>query len=177
MTDEKKLKRLLRSGSKEKIEEFYEYLYNKYKPLLIFVSSKYLNDFEDIKDIVQDTFFSFFNNLNNESNHTNIKSLLAITAKNKSIDLLRRKKKIDIISYEELDNIESENKYSHYSYNDIIEDMKKVLSLEEIDIIIKHLFYGTSLIDIAKELNTNINSIKSIYYRSIKKYKEYKGIR
>lgn len=177
MTDEKRLKRLLKWGSKESIEEFYEYLYNKYKPLLIFVASKYLDDFEDIKDVVQETFISFFNNLNKESKHTNIKSLLAITARNKSIDLLRKKKKIDIISYEELDEVESYNYSSHYSYNDIIEDMKKVLSIEEINIIIKHLFYGESLVDISKELNININSVKSIYYRSIKKYKEYKGIK
>ena len=95
MTDEKKLNRLLKNGNKEEILDFYEYLYNKHKPLLIFVSSIYLNDFEDIKDIVQDTFVDFFNSLN--KNHTNIKAILSISCKNKAIDLLRKKKRIDYI--------------------------------------------------------------------------------
>ena len=175
MTDEKKLNRLLKNGNKEEILDFYEYLYNKHKPLLIFVSSIYLNDFEDIKDIVQDTFVDFFNSLN--KNHTNIKAILSISCKNKAIDLLRKKKRIDYIDLDEIDLLNDYSDYSHESCKKIIDEMKTILNNDEMNIIIKHLIYGISLVDIAKEQNTNISSIKSTYYRSIKKYKKVKGIK
>ena len=177
MTDEKKLNRLLKNGSRGEILQFYEYLYNEFKPLLIFVASKYLTDFEDIKDIVQDTFLDFFNSLNSNTNHTNIKALLTISCKNKAIDLLRRKKKIVYTDIEKIDSINDYDDLSHKSYKEIIEEMKTILSNDEMSIIIKHLVYGISLVDIAKERNTNISSIKSTYYRSIKKYKKAKGLK
>ena len=171
MTDEVYLKMLLKFGKREKIEEFYEYLYDKYKPLLIFISSKYLNDFEDIKDVVQDTFIYFYNHIEND--HSNIKALLSITCKHKAIDLLRKKKKVDIVNYDEIGEIIDINDYSHLTYLETIDNMRNVLSKKEVDIVLRHIINDESFINISKDISLNVNSVKSIYYRAIEKYKKY----
>ena len=170
MTDEKKLYTLLKRGKKEQIEDFYEYLYDKYKPLLVFISSKYLKDYEDIKDVVQETFVNFFNKLDINNPHTNIKSFLSVSCKNKAIDLLRKKKRIDYIDIDELDLLNGD--ISHESYKETISNMKKVLNEYEFQIIIDHLIYDMTFIDIAKKYNKSLSSIKQTYYQSIKKYKK-----
>lgn len=181
MTDEKRLKRLLKNGSSADIEEYYEYLYYKYQPLLIFIASKYLSDFEDIEDVVQETFIDFYKHLDND--HTNIKAILSITCKHKAIDLLRKQKHIVIVSDEELDMmISNDNEshdtiVSHDTYKEIIKDLSTVLTSVELDIILRHLLYSESFKDIAKNNNTKESSIKSIYYRSIEKYKKAKRIK
>ena len=45
-----------------KNERCFEKIFKEYKGLLTFIASSYLNNLEDIKDIVQDSFISFFNN-------------------------------------------------------------------------------------------------------------------
>ena len=76
-----------------------------------------------------------------------------------------------------IDLLNDYSDFSHESCKEIIEEMKTILNNDEMNIIIKHLIYGISLVDIAKEQNTNISSIKSTYYRSIKKYKKVKGLK
>ena len=63
MTDEKKLLRALKSGNIDTIELVFNYIYDKYKPLVIFVASKYVQRIDVIDDIVQETFISIFNNI------------------------------------------------------------------------------------------------------------------
>ena len=92
MTDEKKLYKIVKNGSKDKIDEMFNYIYDKYKPLLIFIASKYLNNPFDVMDVVQDTFIEFFNSVHKE--HLNIKYLLTITCKHNALDLIRKNKKI-----------------------------------------------------------------------------------
>ena len=64
---------------------------------------------------------------------------------------------------------------SNIRYKLFIDDLRKFLNDEEIDIIIFHIIYDYSLIEISKKLNRNYNSIKSIYHRAINKCKE-KGV-
>ena len=52
-------------------------------------------------------------------------------------------------------------------------DMRQVLSQEEIEIIIYHLYENNSFIDIAAIKKTSSNTIKSKYFRALKKYREY----
>ena len=52
-----------KNGSKDKIDEMFNYIYDKYKPLLIFIASKYLNNPFDVMDVVQDTFIEFLKDL------------------------------------------------------------------------------------------------------------------
>ena len=174
MNDEKRLFRVVNKGCEQEIEEFYLYLYNKYKNLLVFVASRYLDNTEDVKDIVQDTFIEFFNNTNKK--HTNIKSFLTISCMHNALDYLKKKKRIDIIDIEDIDLYGNDEIKPHESYSEIVADLKNYLNEEEINIVLSHLLYGYDFNNLSKTLKKNVNSVKSIYYRSIKKYRVAKGI-
>ena len=60
MTDEKKLFKAIKSNKREVVDKTFNYIYSKYKPLLVFIAAKYIKESEDIKDIVQETFIDFF---------------------------------------------------------------------------------------------------------------------
>jgi len=174
MTDEKKLHKIINKGTKTQIDEMLNYIYDKYKPLLIFVASKYLNNQEDIKDIVQDTFVEFFNSAHKE--HKNIKAFLTIACKHNALDLIRKRRKIYFMSDEETENIVSENIKSHDTYIEIIKDLRKNLTPDEVKIIIDHLVNGLNFNEISEKEEMNVSTVKSIYYRALKKYKKTKGI-
>lgn len=173
MTDEKKLYKVVNKGTKNQIDEMLNYIYDKYKPLLIFVASKYLNNTDDIKDIVQDTFVEFFNNAHKE--HKNIKAFLTIACKHNALDLIRKQKRLYFMSDEETDSIISDNIKSHDTYNEIIKDLNKHLTAEEVRVVLSHLIDGLSFNEISERENQNISTVKSIYYRALKKYKKLKG--
>ena len=174
MNDEKKLYRIINYGTKYQKEEMFKYIYDKYKPLIIFVATRYLNDDEDIKDVVQDTFIDFFKVANKE--HQNIKAYLTIACKHNAIDLLKQKKRLYLMDDVEINSIIDEIT-PHPSYIEIFNELKHYLSSLEIEIITYHLVDGMTFEEIGKLIHSNTNSIKSTYYRAIKKFQKMKGIK
>ena len=63
-------------------------------------------------------------------------------------------------------------KSTNIEYESIIEKMKMFLSELEIEIILKHNIDGYSFKEIANEYNRPVNTILSIYNRSLKKFKK-----
>ncbi|MCH5172012.1 MAG: sigma-70 family RNA polymerase sigma factor [Erysipelotrichales bacterium] len=178
MTDETRLFRALNSNRIEELDVTFKYFYQKYKPLLIFVTAQYIKSKSDIEDIVQDTFVDFFNNV--DKIHTSIKSFLTTSCRNKALDFLKKQKNIDyfdienIIYLQDLNNVSEANFYVNDNLIQIIEDMDKTLSKEEITIVFLHLIYDFKFQEIALKLKQNTMTIKSKYYRALKKYKKSK---
>lgn len=175
MTEEKKLYKIIKRGSKEEIDEIFNYIYDKYKPLLIFIASKYLSNKFDVMDVVQDTFVEFFNNAYKE--HKNIKYLLTITCKHNALDFIRKNKRINLMDSETLESSVEDEIKPNYTYVEITSDLRNTLSAIEYEIMMKHIIEGYQFNEIAKMKNINISSVKSIYYRSIEKYKKKKGLK
>lgn len=175
MTDEMKLYKIINYGTQDQIDDILNYIYDKYKPLVIFIASKYLSDDDDIKDVVQETFVEFFSE--KQKRHNNIKSYLSIACKHNALDLLKKKKRIYLMSDEESNMIIDNQVISHRTYNEIIDDLKSHLTEEEVKIIYFHLVDNLNFIDISKKIKQNVNTVKSIYYRALKKYKKVKGIK
>jgi RNA polymerase sigma factor (sigma-70 family) len=100
MTDEKRLFRAIHYNLDNEPEETFSYIYEKYKPLLMFIASRYLKSETDIEDIVHNTFVEFFNNINNI--HTTIKSYLSVCCKTNALDYLRAKGKVTYVETEKL---------------------------------------------------------------------------
>ena len=171
MTDEKMLKNAVKSCNKDRIEEVFNYLYDKYKPLVIFVASKYIKRIDDIDDIVQDTFISFFNNISFIK--TNIKSYLTTIAKNKAIDFIRKNQRIDFVDDIELDNYSEDRQLlCNDTFKELIDKLNKVLGKEDADIIIMHLVDDLKFDEIGLKYNQKVKTIKTRYYRALKKFKE-----
>lgn len=167
MTLERQLVNALKSNERNKIEATFKRIYDSYFKLVYFCISSYVNVKEDIEDLASEVFLSFFNHLNIINLNGSIKYYLVKSAKNVSINYLKRKKEVSLFK-EEI--IEYEEKYS-----DILEVIKKYLSSDEREIIIDHVILGKSLRLIAKERLQNVNTIKSKYRRSIKKLRSILG--
>lgn len=175
MTDEKRLFKIISTNNQRLIDDALNDIYETYKPLLVFVASKYLNDSEDIKDVVQETFIEFFQHINQE--HKNIKAYLTIACKHHAIDLLRKKKHIQYVSEDELSTLVDDNLIHHNSFIEMIHDLRLYIPEEEVNIIIFHLIDGFTFQEIAVKMYSNANTIKTRYYRALRKYQKQKGLK
>ena len=165
----KKLFIAYKSGNCKKIEQLFSLIYNEYADLVFFIVSKYVRQYENIEEITDDVFVQLFNHLDNIDPNKDIKYYLMTSAKNSSLNFLKSHKQEEIFD----ENIEDYN-YSYDShYYLLIEEWKKVLSNEEIELILEHVIEGFSLRELALNSNKSSNTIKSIYRRAIKKLQQF----
>lgn len=176
MTDEIKLSLALKSKDPKRLETTFNYLFDKYKNLVLFVASSYLKSEEDALDVTQDTFINFINNANYVVN--NIKSYLTKTARNLSLNLLKKQQRIVLVDDEnELSYLNNLDELNHNDdFISLLRVMKTELDEEEIKIIFMHLIFGYTFNEIAKMIHLNEKTIKTKYYRAIKRINKLGGI-
>ena len=156
----------LKSNDEQTIRYAFKCVYEKYYKLVCFCISQYIHCKEDVEELANDTFISFFNNIERLDGQRNIKYYLLVTAKNNSINHLRKNNKYVTLTDEMLNNIPYEEEYFS---NDIIERLKKILSKEEIIIVVNHLIIGYTFKEIAELHGLSINTVISKYSRALKK--------
>ncbi len=159
----------LNSSNEERVRCAYKSIYNQYNKLIYFICAKYLNDNDDIEDIIIDSFVALFNDRKNVSN---IKYYLVTVAKNKAINLAKKKSNFELYDDEFFTNVTYK---SNDQYSEIMQQIYQILSKQDADIVIEHVVEGSSLNDIAKRNNLSPNTLKSRYRRSIKKLNKYLG--
>lgn len=166
MSEERKLKMILSTGDRDLINAFYEELYSKYKGLVCFVVSKYIKSFDDIIDIAQEVFLGFFNNA--DKVNSNIKFYLTSSAKNKAINYLKKYNNITLLEVSDLYLLSNEQDSDYYFY-DTLKVLKENLKSIEYDILYLHLLESYTFKEIASKMSVKESSIKSIYFRALKK--------
>ena len=167
MSLEKKLSKAIKHNNPYKIEQIFEEIYYEYGKLVGFIISKYVIKKEDIEELVDDVFISFSKAMM-KTEINNIKYYLVTQAKNIAINFINKKdNKVDIV-YDEV--YLSNNTYESSKYYELVNEMNKILTEEEINIILLHTIYNYSFEDISKKLNKPLQSIASIYRRAIQKF-------
>ena len=76
-------------------------IYDQYVGLLLFIASKYLKSQNDIDDVVQEVFAKFYRDRASLEKPGSLKSWLVMATRNRSIDVLRKRKNevsVDTIS-------------------------------------------------------------------------------
>lgn len=178
MTDEKRLFRAIRSDRKDEPETTFQYLYAKYKPLVSFVVAQYIQNRIDVEDITQETFVNFFSHVENV--HSSIKTYLTASAKHIAFNFLKKNTKVVYVDFNESpytdDGSFAYEQFANDSFLELINDMKKVISEEDIQIILLHLVDDVTFAEIASRLNLNVKTVKTKYYRALKKYKKARGV-
>ncbi len=170
MALEKKLKHAIKSNDIEIIHSVFNEIYITYGKLVYFKISQYVNNKLDVEELTQDVFVNFYNNVVNNEIH-DIKYYLLVSAKNKAIDFLKKKKELLILDDKIIFETE-EDITSNIEYEELINKMKIFLSDLDIEIIIKHNINGDSFKQLAKEYKKPLNTILSIYHRALKKFKK-----
>ena len=170
-SNEKLLSFAHKKGDRELLMQAYEKIYSDCVKLVSFSVSKYINDNEIIKDITNEVFVSFFNNSINVNN--SIKYYLLNTARNLAIQYLEKENKI--IKCENIEEIGEYNNFdSHIKYLELIDDLKQVLTENEVRIIVLHVIEGYTFKEIGEKLKVNSKTVNKIYERAIKKYRNNK---
>lgn len=172
---DKKLEKAIQNENDTEIELLFEEVYNKYYNLISYLISHNVKNNKDVEELVNDTFVNFYNNCFTKPIN-NIKYYLVKSAKNISINFLKKKQ----INYEyNEDYINNYNDYNDKTYYDeIMILLEKYLTEEEIKIILLYNVDCYSLKEIANKIKKPYNSVVSIYNRAIKKFKKevYKNV-
>ncbi len=173
--DKLKIRQLLieiKSGDLKTIQMKYKEIYDFFSKLLFYVSYEILHNRLDAEEVVNDTFIAFFNSISDLNEEKNIKYWLITTAKNKSIDLLRKKNSRSLLIDIDLNEIKT-NSGENTNDNSIFDEIKNYLSEDEYFIIIHRFVYQQSFRNIACELGIKTGTVTSRYSRAIKKLKTY----
>ena len=91
--------------------------------------------------------------------------------------MLKKNKKLVYVENKSLDYVNDSNlNLNNPDLKDLILDMEKHLSKDEIKIILMHLLEDITFKDLAIRLDTNERTIKTKYYRALKKYQKIRRI-
>lgn len=171
MKEAQKILKVIKSGNREKIDREFSEIYEKYKGLVCFILTKYIDNQFEIDDLLQESFISVFNNIDRIK--TDFKGYIASISKNKALNYLKQKKKYCLLSDAEIDkSVLIDETRSNLRL--LIDDLNKKLNEEEVNIIIYHLVYDYTFKDIAINLNMKESTIKTKYFRALRKYNENK---
>lgn len=166
----------------QKFEEIYNDTYNRTLKYIVIKC----NNIEDINDIIQDTYLELLNKMkrNKLKKVENIENYILGIASNIIKRHYTKKKKENIISYDDEDNITEllisddfdleESVMTKYNIDKIWNYIK---NKELIIIKIFYLYYGLGLkiSEIAQELGIGESNIKNKIYRTLKELKKYLG--
>jgi RNA polymerase sigma-70 factor (ECF subfamily) len=144
---------------------YFESVFKEYfNPLVNFVN-KYLNNFENSREVVQMTFVKLWANRSNLEVKTSLKSYLYQTTKNTMIDFIRKNKKI--LNAQEIENsivtelIDDQNQnLDPYIIRNAVEKSLKNLKPKAREIFELHKFEGLTYEEIAEYMKISKRSVE-----------------
>lgn len=151
------------------MEESFNYIFDKYKNLVYFVSYEILKSNEEAEDVVNETFLKMYENRRNFMKESQLKYFLMVTAKNLAINRYNSLKN----HLEYSDDITG--KVDDGGVSIYLEKFKEVLDEAEYSYLVLHLLYEFSFKEIAKANKLTTSQVSSKYQRGIKKLRDYYG--
>ncbi|MBZ4189750.1 RNA polymerase sigma factor [Niabella beijingensis] len=171
-TDQDALVERCRKGDKQ---AFYE-VYHRYAKLMLNSSMRILNNPADAADMVQESFAIAFDRLETFTYKSSFKGWLIRIVINKSLELLRKRKKMQWVDVDLTDieqEVEAGSPHDEYMFTN--EQVKTAIDrLPENYRIIFNLYAvdNVSQDEIAKMLNISYSNVRTIYHRAKNKIKE-----
>lgn len=150
----------MQSKVEEEVLNSYEMMYR--------IAFSYVHNPDDAMDIVQESAYKAIYNAGQVKNEKYIKTWICKIVIHASVDFMKKKQKeIPVEQLYEMDEPSVQDTYQDF------DTMQALDSLEEREkaVVILRYFEDRKLEDIAIILDENINTIKSILYRSLKKLK------
>lgn len=158
----------------------FRYLVERYEPVVAATVIGMLGAGPDADDVGQETFIRFYKNLNTFEEKSSIKTYLVRIAMNRSIDTLRRRKRI-LSKYRSVDDLEgsgSEPSLDGSRVTDVQSDQKVVrdaiekLGEDHRSVIVLRMIDGYSTKETASILNIPEGTVLSRLARAQKKLSE-----
>lgn len=151
----------------------FERIYEKYSRLLFHIVFLIVEDKDDTNDLVQDTFMAVIDRIYTFNANNNFKYWLIQIARNKALDFLRKRKRINYnIDVDEL-LYQKDYMREKTDFELMMNQYQKVINKDEFNIITLHLFHQLKFKEIAKIYDKTTSSVNNIYCRGIKKIKKH----
>jgi RNA polymerase sigma-70 factor (ECF subfamily) len=168
MMDSNQLILDIKLGNVDAFKEFFESFY----PSLCLFTNKYLKDPDASRDIAQDAFLSLWNLKKDFHSITSAKSYLFKYVKNRSLNYLRDQKQRKSINFEQLgsDVFFRDNLIEEETYQTIYEAIRNLPPQGQR--VIELSLDGLTNLEIAKQLNIALNTVKTIKLRAFKSLRE-----
>ena len=148
----------------------FEKLYNENVRLVSFIVSKYIGDPYECEEITNDVFVRLYQR---SGEIKNLKYYIVSSAKNAAKNSLKKKGLITVPLDENAIDVYAEDRF-YSDYRHTIEEMRKVLRDDEIEIILSSAVFDEKFASISKRLNKPMKTVYTTYMRAIKKYRKFK---
>lgn len=152
----------------EELLILFEDIYNTYYKISFYIIYKYVPNYDDVCDLVNDCFLKIYKNI--KKIKKNIKYYIAVISKNNALQFIKKQNNV-VLDNEYVYKTQENNNHIN-AITSIQTFIKEFLSELEIEIIELHLLYKEKFKDISKQKGMKIETVKTIYYRAIKKVKE-----
>ena len=152
----------------------FEVIYNTYKQLMYYIANNILGDIKDSEDVVHEAFLKIdiFEKIDNPTS-PQTRSLIVTITENKAIDLYRKRKKINIVPFEEeYLGVPEQSKIDQIANQEVI--AKAILSLpgRYREVLLLKYAQGYSMDEIAVILSMTRENVKKTIQRARKKLEE-----
>lgn len=154
---------------KKLTEKKFDAVYNEYGRLVYFIVSKYVGDPFECENLTNDVFMDLYKR---KEDVRDVKYYLIASAKNRAVAHLRKKRNVTVPLNEAADAVYVDEG-AESDFRDVVEEMRKALSDEEVEIILSHAVFGEKFKSIAKRLKKPLPTVYTLYSRAIKKYRGY----
>ena len=153
----------------------FEVIYNTYKQLIYYIANNILGDTKDSEDVVHEAFLKIIDIFEIIDNPTSpqTRSLIVTITENKAIDLYRKRKKINIVPFEEeYLGVPEQSKIDQIANQEVI--AKAILSLpgRYREVLLLKYAQGYSMDEIAVILSMTRENVKKTIQRARKKLEE-----
>ncbi len=139
----------------------------KYKENHYRLAYSYVRNVDDALDIVQESIYKAISSMDSLRNPEYIKTWFYRIIVNTSLDLLRKRKKLDIADEEALTNLDP-GKTDNYEDFDLRKALENLPDKYRTVVILRY-FEDLRIEEIAEVLNENTNTVKTRLYRSLEK--------
>lgn len=162
----------------ESRERAFNILVQKYQERLYWHIRKIVISHEDTDDVLQNTFVKIWKNLSSFRKDSQLYTWLHKIATNESLNLLRKKQKERMLSWEEYGNSISETLLDDNQFNGDEIQMKlqkAILTLPEKQRLVFNMKYFDEMKydEMAVILDTSVGALKASYHHAVKKIKTY----
>ncbi len=159
----------VRSGD----NKIFRKIYDQYVGLLLFVASKYLKSKNDVDDVVQDVFAKFYRDRASLAKPAALKSWLVMSTRNRSIDVLRKRKNEVFVGTidEEIGRQDDQESFKAELSIAVVRDTFEELAASGQASEMK-LFYvdGMKTADIAQKLGLSLSGVTTNLTRQRRKF-------
>lgn len=160
--------------------EAYLELFQIYENDIYRMAFSYTSNKDDALDIVQETAFRSFKSIKKVKHAHYFKTWLLKIAINVAIDLLNKEKRIMNSEYHDSMNSCSSDKEIYSLEKTVVEkitleNLLQKLNTEEKTIVFLRFYHDLSFKNISELMNLSLSTVKSLFYRSLKKLNSLEG--